>query len=206
MISPLIRITPIEAEVELAGVGAILFTSANGVEQFARVSRDRSRPAFCVGSMTTTAAREVGFDARSAEGDVEALADLIIARHQPEDGSCLHVRGVHAAGQLVERLETAGIDARSVELYDQAPGVLEEHAAGLLKSGQIDVVTVFSARTATIFHDQVVETGWSLQSVTAVALSAAADAALGELAFKVRRIAPRPGRDGMLDVLAEISA
>lgn len=205
VVSPLIRISPLmEASVDLSGVGALLFTSANGVRQFVRVCDDRSLLAYCVGSMTEATARAAGFDTRSADGDVGSLADLVIARHASESGVCLHVRGVHSAGQLTERLERAGIEARSVELYNQIVSPIDGDAVELLTAGQVDVLTVFSPRTAAIFRAQALEAGWPLGPVTSVSLSAAADAGLGNLGFGARRIASRPGRAAMIEALGAV--
>lgn len=204
VIAPLMKIEPLAVEVDLHGVGALLFTSANGVEQFARVSDNRALPAFCVGAMTTTTARGIGLDARSAEGDVETLADLVISRHPPENGICLHVRGRHAAGHLTDRLEGAGFETRAAELYDQVAAEIEGDAAALLARGGIDVITFFSPRTSEIFRAQAEAANWPLATVVSVALSAAADAPLASLAFGARRIAPRPGRAEMIEALAEI--
>jgi uroporphyrinogen-III synthase len=204
VISPLIRIKPLGAKVDLSGIGALLFTSANGVECFARVSADRALPAFCVGTMTAAAARAAGFKARSAEGDVEALADLVISRHAPESGACLHVRGVHAAGALEDRLELAGIEVRAAELYDQIETAIDGEAAERLVGGGIDVLTVFSPRSAVLFRDQAMAADWPLRSVVSVSLSLAADAGLGQLIFAERRIASQPGRAGMIEALDAI--
>lgn len=204
LIAPLLRIEPLPGEIELAGVGALLFTSANGVGEFVRRSTDRTRLAYCVGAMTTAAARAAGFDARSADGDVEALADLVIARHPPEAGACLHIRGIHAAGDLAGRLETAGIEVRAAELYDQVACEIEGRAADLLRVGELDVFTVFSPRTATIFAEQAKENGWLFARSISVSLSAAADAKLDALSFADRRVAEHPGREGMMAALAAL--
>jgi uroporphyrinogen-III synthase len=203
-IAPLMRIIPVPVEVDLFGIGAVLFTSANGVEHFTRISADRSLPAFCVGSMTASAALSSGFDARSASGDVEALADLVIARHDPQSGACLHVRGVHAAGDLTGRLEAAGIEARAVELYEQVAAEIDGPVAELLEAGGIDIVTVFSPRTARLFAQQAERAGWPLDSACSVALSASAGAPLDPLPFRARHVAPFAGREGMIEVLRAV--
>src|ERR1700685_3327999 len=60
---------------ELAGVQAILCTSANGVRALARASGERGVPVFAVGDATGLAAHEAGFaSVESAGGDVDDLA------------------------------------------------------------------------------------------------------------------------------------
>jgi uroporphyrinogen-III synthase len=201
VIAPLLAIVPVPGPIDLAGLQGILFTSANAVEQFAARVADRGLPAFCVGDMTTAAARAAGFDARSAAGDVEALAALVTSAHRSGGGAFLHVRGRHAAGDLVGRLAAAGIPARAAEIYDQAPHPMEGEARALLEAGRADVLTFFSPRSARLFAEAARGSGWSLGGATAVSLSAAADAAL-DLTVGSRRIAAAPTRAGMLDALA----
>ena len=97
VVSPVLEIVPLPAPLDLDGLQGLIFTSANGVEQFAARSPDRSLPAWCVGAMTAAAARRAGFAARSADGDVGDLAALVVAGHRPGAGDFLHLRGAHAA-------------------------------------------------------------------------------------------------------------
>jgi len=78
LVDPLLEIRFLEPTVDLAGIAALAFTSANGVEAFARLSAARDLPVFAVGEATARAARSMGFaEPVSADGDVEALAALI---------------------------------------------------------------------------------------------------------------------------------
>ena len=56
---------------------AVVFTSETGVAGFRRVSADTGLPAWCVGDRTAAAAREAGFETRSAAGDLAALVEAI---------------------------------------------------------------------------------------------------------------------------------
>ncbi|MEM9851807.1 MAG: uroporphyrinogen-III synthase, partial [Pseudomonadota bacterium] len=75
VISPLLRIVPVEAPPTQPAPDWVAFTSANGVRAYAAASADRP-PALCVGAATADAATSMGFAARSADGDVAALARL----------------------------------------------------------------------------------------------------------------------------------
>lgn len=197
VIAPLLEIVPIAADIDLAGVEGVLFTSANGVAQFASRCGDRALPAYCVGDMTARAARAAGFTAHSAHGDVEALARLAIASARP-GGSYLHVRGRHAAGDLVGRLAAAGVEARGLALYDQIPTAIGGSAATLLAAGDIPVLTAFSPRSASGLATQIRAAGWRIGASTLVSLSAAADAAFDAPEPGRRMIAPAPTRAGMI--------
>src|SRR5437870_2620708 len=62
----------------LAGVQAVLCTSANGVRALARLSRERNVALFAVGEATAARARGEGFaQVEIAGGNVEDLAQLV---------------------------------------------------------------------------------------------------------------------------------
>ena len=201
--APLMRIEAAPVDVDLTGVGALAFTSANGVRQYAAKTTNRSLPAFCVGDMTAEAARAAGFCAQSADGDVNALAEMIAREHAPDDGAVLHVRGRHAAGDLTQALLAAGLDARPAEIYDQTPCALTVEANDALRGGEIDAVAFFSPRTADLFAKSATS-DWRLDGTSAVSLSPAADAALGDMAFGSRLEAREPTRAAMVSLISAL--
>jgi uroporphyrinogen-III synthase len=195
------RITPVAGAVDLAGAQALLFTSANGVTQFAARSPRRDLPALCVGETTAETARDAGFGALSADGDVDALAALAAARLDPEGGALVHVRGRRAAGDLVGRLRAAGFDARGAEIYEQATIPMPAAAAAALAGGGVDAVALFSPRSAALFAKAAAASRWDLGRAAAVSLGAAADAAVAGLGFGRRRIAEAPTRAALIEAL-----
>jgi uroporphyrinogen-III synthase len=119
VVAPLLSVRDIPGEIDLAGVDALAFTSANGARAFAARSAARDLPVYAVGEATAAAAREAGFaDVRTAEGDVAALARLII---EERPGSVLHAGARVPAGDLVGALNAAGIEARRLALYESVP-------------------------------------------------------------------------------------
>ena len=59
LVAPLLAVEMLEnAEVDLRDVGALAFTSANGLRAFTRLSADRSLRVFAVGAATALAAWE----------------------------------------------------------------------------------------------------------------------------------------------------
>jgi uroporphyrinogen-III synthase len=203
VIAPLLDIVPVDAALDLDGLQGLLFTSANGVAVFAARTAERGLPAWCVGEMTAAAARQAGFAAQSADGDVEALAAQVAAIHRPGGGAFLHVRGRHAAGDLVGRLAAHGIAVRPAELYDQQPRPLDPAVAPLLRRGA-PVVAVFSPRSARLLAEAAPAAGWDFAAATTLALSPAADAPLAGLAPARRIVAAAPTRAGMLAALAAL--
>src|SRR5947207_3917349 len=86
---------------DLAGVQAVLCTSANGVRALARLSGERQLPLFAVGEASAARARAEGFaDVATAGGNVDDLVRLAGEKLRPEAGRLLHVAGSDVAGDL----------------------------------------------------------------------------------------------------------
>src|SRR5437763_10333223 len=108
---------------DLAGVQAVLCTSANGVRALARLSRERDIALFAVGEATAARARGEGFaQVESAGGNVEDLARLVRRRLRPEAGRLLHVAGSDVAGDLAGLLRDAGFDVERVGMFARRTG------------------------------------------------------------------------------------
>ncbi|MBL8833165.1 MAG: uroporphyrinogen-III synthase [Rhodospirillales bacterium] len=208
ILAPLIEIAPIAgASVDLSGAQAVLFTSANGVRAFARVSPARDLPAFCVGDATANAARAAGFaKVESASGDVEALSALVRSRLKPADGALVHAAGTVVAGDLGGDLEAAGFEVRRALLYRaEIASELPAEAADELAAGGIDVATFFSPRTARTFAQLVraAKLDGALESVAALALAPGTLSVLREegCAFADAVAAAQPNEAALLDAL-----
>lgn len=150
IVAPLlsVRVLP-DVEIDLRGVAALAFTSANGVRAFADASGERGLKVFAVGAATAQAARGVGFKSvLSADGDVEALAEGIAARRSELRGAVLHPGAVDLAGDLCGALEVQGIDARRLILYETAPVDIDVAEAEAL--GRSDAVLLHSPRAAQV--------------------------------------------------------
>ncbi|WP_165184012.1 uroporphyrinogen-III synthase [Caulobacter soli] len=125
LIDPLLEVRDLSPAIDLGDVAALAFTSVNGVAAFARLHGDRTRRVFAVGDRTARAAREAGFtEIASADGDVEALAALILGQAEQLDGAILHPSALEPAGDLVSPLVAAGLSVRRLAVYeavDRAP-------------------------------------------------------------------------------------
>lgn len=212
VLAPLLDIVLDEsARVDLGGVRAVLFTSANGVRAWARIGAPHESEAFCVGDATAQAAREAGFTlVHSAGGDVAALADLVRSKLAPTDGALLHAAGSALAGDLAGDLGKDGFEVRRVQLYRQdVATTLPFAAVQALRDGKIDAVTFFSPRTAETFVRLAKSADLlaALASTHAVALSQAAlDVAREEgAAWKSARAAAQPTESSLLDALDEVA-
>jgi uroporphyrinogen-III synthase len=132
IVAPVLECRPLPVALDLAGVGAIAFTSRNAVAAFATLNPRRDLTVFAVGEATAAAARVIGFaDVTSADGDVEDLARLI-AESRPH-GLVLHPTAAEPAGELAAELAKAGLAARAITVYETVEtGVVAPAADGVL--------------------------------------------------------------------------
>jgi uroporphyrinogen-III synthase len=150
IIAPLLAVRTLhDVQVDLRGVAALAFTSANGVRAFSDLSAERSLRVFAVGAATAQAARAAGFRrVLSADGDVDALAEGIGLRRGELRGAVLHPGAAEPAGDLAGALEKHGVEARRLILYETAPVKLEADAARQLI--QADAALLHSPRAAQV--------------------------------------------------------
>lgn len=202
LIEPLLEIRHLEdAEIDLQGVQALLFTSANGVRAFAALSPRRDLKALTVGDGSAEVARQAGFGTvESAKGDVEALAALVVDRLKAEDGILFHAAGTVTAGDLKSRLEGLGYRVRRAQLYEaKIASALSTETRANLTLGGIDAVLLFSPRTASTFAELWRAAGApSLARMHALCLSAAVAREIGNLGWAGVEIADRPDLPSML--------
>jgi uroporphyrinogen-III synthase len=209
VIEPLMKVHYLApVALDLGSVQAVLCTSANGVRALARASGERRVPLLAVGDATAARARSEGFTAvGSAGGDVSDLARLAAARLCPQDGQLLHIAGNIVAGDLVEMLRERGFVIERRVLYEARPTMaLSQSTVDALRSGSIDFALFFSPRTAAIFAELAGAAGVTecCTTMTAVSISRAADAALGNLRWRDRRIAERPNQSALLAALDRV--
>jgi uroporphyrinogen-III synthase len=209
VIEPLMQVhyNPAEA-FDLAGVQAILCTSANGVRALTRVSGERGVPLFAVGDATASRARVGGFrTVESAGGDVADLVRLAAARLRPQDGRLLQVSGNVVAGDLAGALRAQGFVIERSILYEARPvAALSPMAVRALRSARIGFALFFSPRTAAVFA-RLAGIGGVVEccgTITALSISLAADAALADLPWHDRRVAERPNQPALLDMLDRV--
>ena len=211
LIESLLTIVPRrDAEVDLQGVQALAFTSANGARVFAGLLPRRDLPVYAVGDSTAEAARGAGFaEVESAGGDVEALAALIEARLEPADGTVFHAAARRVTGDLQGRLKAAGFAVRRVALYDAEPiAALSPTATSALRDGSIDAILFFSPRTGETFVRLMSEAKLTdaYGRWHAICLSQAVADQVGDVPWRSLRVADRPTRAGLMESLAAVAA
>ncbi len=189
------------AEISLAGVQAVLATSANGARALARRTAQRDVPVYAVGPQTEEEARALGFhNVRNADGDSRTLAAAIVQWASPSKGALLHVKGAEANGTLATLLKAHGFEVQTSVLYDVAATVtLPEDIRAMFARHEIDAALFFSARSAQVFQDCAQE--FDLSPVIAVCISESTAAALQPLSFREVRIASAPNQIALLACL-----
>ncbi|PQZ78614.1 uroporphyrinogen-III synthase [Brevundimonas sp. MYb31] len=196
VVAPLltIRAMPeaLNAAPDLTTVAALAFTSPNGVAAFAALTPHlRALPVFAVGDATAEAARDAGFtDARSASGDIHALARLIKA--SPIDGLILAPGAREPAGDLPALLP----DHKILRLPVYAAE--ETHVA---PPADFDAVLLHSPRAARALV--AILPPEAAAPRLAVCISAAAAAPLSALSFTEIRTADAPDETSVLTALGK---
>jgi len=192
---------------DLAGVAAVLATSANGIRTFAGRNGDRAVPVFAVGDASARTAVELGFqDVRSAAGDVETLAALIKETIEPSAGVLLHPAGTKLAGDLGGALEAAGYAYRREVLYEaKTATALSGPARELMAAGGIGGVLLFSPRTGATLASLMTAAGLdqAARSMTAYCLSAAVAERISALPWRAIETAAAPEQAALLALLPD---
>lgn len=148
--SPLLRIVHLPLDNAPTPEETLLFTSENGVAALVSAGGVRDgQTALCVGEQTRAAAKEAGFAAMSANGAADDLVKFALLR----EGAFVHVRGVHARGEVSRTLRKAGRACRELILYDQQAQDLCKEAREVLNQGAPSLVPLFSPRTAALFYE-----------------------------------------------------
>ncbi|WP_146174222.1 uroporphyrinogen-III synthase [Litoreibacter ponti] len=169
----------------------LVFTSARGVEGFARLQSWRG-PAFCVGDRTAQEARAAGFSATSAQGAVTELADLL--ETQAQGMKLLHPRGVDVAGDLRAH-------AVPYVVYSQEPCPLSAEGRACLLSGGVVIVPLFSPKAAVRFAQALPEQAST--ELRPVAMSYSVAKALEAQGITVTKIAASPNAQSMRAAISE---
>lgn len=192
-------------EIGLAGVQAVLATSANGIRALAARTSRRDIAVYAVGPQTSEAARDAGFGSvHNAEGNSQALVEFVARHANPQSGPLLHAAGEETAGAVRENLTARGFKVETLVLYGAYPAAsLPPEAVRALAESAADGVMLFSPKSAGIFASLVASAGLAPRcaSVTAYCISAATAAALAPLTFQRLAIAASPNQDAMLALL-----
>ena len=130
---------------------AILITSRHAVQSLALLTDIRDIFLLCVGEATTEHAISLGFSRVECGGkNIESLLETITGGYD-EDARFLYISGAHIHSDLPVILESYGMQCERVVTYEAiASESLSDTLIEQIKRGQIDAITLFSARNAEI--------------------------------------------------------
>lgn len=215
---PLLTVQPLEVPLPPPqAVGGLLLTSANGVRMLDRAAGAlplpqaqalRSLPAYAVGDQTARALRECGFHTvLSADGDVGVLAGLVRRVHPADGLPLLHVAGTDRAGDLTALLAPEYPVQRVVLYRAETATAFSPAFQQALSGGAVDVVLLYSPRTAVTFATLIDACGARdhLRVVTAACLSHTVAKSLDGLPFQAVRVAGQPRQDALLALLEDVT-
>lgn len=210
LLCPLLAVRFLDETLDMQGVQALLFTSANGVRAFARLSERRDLPVYAVGNATGQTAGDAGFQTvHVAAGDVRALATLVREHCDPSGGALFHAAASKLAGDLQGMLSDAGYTVRRETLYrTETAKALSEDAVNALQSDDGAYVLLYSPRTARTFRSlaEAARIEQAMAASTALCLSDAVAAEIRDLPWHAVRLAARPDQSHLLNELEQAMA
>ncbi|RZJ17193.1 MAG: uroporphyrinogen-III synthase [Brevundimonas sp.] len=198
LVAPLLAIHPIPDALatapDLTTAAALAFTSPNGVAAFAALTPLlRDRPVFAVGDATAEAARAAGFaDARSAGGDIHALARLIDESWAADSGLILNPGPRRPAGDLSHLMP--GLMIAALPVYEAVE-------TGAAPPDAFEAVLIHSPRGAEALRATL--PAGAAKDRLAVCISPTAAVPLAALSFAEIRIADTPDELAMLAALGK---
>ena len=200
VVAPLLEVRAVSGgPIDLSGIAALAFTSANGVAAFAARSAERVLPVFTVGAATAEAARSAGFaSVVSADGDVEALAPLIAA-HGPFAGAVLHPAPAEPAGDLCAALVNLGVRATRAVVYETVARPLDPAEAAQIAG--VNAVLLHSPKAARAVADWLGR--FPARHLVAVCLSANVAAPVANAGLAAVLVAAEPNEAALLETLVE---
>ena len=201
VISPIMRLRFLEPAWPNRAHQMLILTSQTGVEAAVRLSaagKPLPARAICVGDRTAAEAQSAGFAALSAQGDAEALIEMILQSDEP--GPFLHLRGREARGDIAPRLTAKGRMTDSVIVYEQVSETLNIAARDVLRGKRPVVLPIFSPRSAVLLAEQ----GPFAAPVWIVAISKAVAEAAERIGAARLEVAGSPDAAGMLDAIEKI--
>ncbi len=197
MVAPVLVVAPLDVRLDLNGIEALAFTSANAVRAYVSLTPRRDFPVWSVGVSTALAARQAGFERVAAgEGDVADLAARLIA-DLPRGANVMHPCALELAGDLASPLARAGIGLRPAPIYQTV--IAAADGAILAALGSAEVVLLHSPRGARALNGLLADHPTQIER--ALCLSPAVAAALDGGKFRTVTSAALPNDTALLKLL-----
>jgi len=186
----------------------LVFTSANGVRAFARMSDLRDNPVYTVGPNTADEAAQIGFkNIENAQGTVDDLADMLANALTTSLISPLYVHGAEISQDLTGILSKNGVSMQEWTGYKAVP--VQNLSINLLKrldNREIEGILFFSKRGGQVFtelmeqYDRVSR----MRTTKALCISDSVLKSVSVLPFAQTLVAATPDRYGMMKLLQDL--
>lgn len=144
ILSPGLKIVPKDAAVP-DDIAHLIFTSANGVAQTARLGLPTNAHAWCVGTKTAEAAKAQGFATTMGGGDAFQLIETV--KEAAPKGRIIHVAGQNRQGDVAATLRRNGLDCGELVAYDQVISPPTPELQKAMLGDRPLVIPLFSARS-----------------------------------------------------------
>ena len=148
---PVIKVERLETKkINFQNYKAVIFTSANAVK-FLNIDKfDSKIKCYCVGKMTESAARRVGFvNTYSSEGTVDSLIELIIRTSETKSGKLLYLSSEFISKDLDIDLINAGFSVERILNYTTSPvEEIDTATLNFLKQKKPEVIFIYSSKSA----------------------------------------------------------
>lgn len=200
ILSPMIRIVERDPPGDLSAMDALVFTSANAVTALSGRMPGNGMRAYCVGPRTADAARAAGFDAVSADGDVNRLAAML--RRAGKDARMLYLRGNVVAADLPGLLGDDGPELEQHVIYDQEDLPLTQEAEDALFGATPVLLPMFSPRIAHRLGEMLPRHA----PVLAAAISDSVADAFGQRKARLMIVAAAPNGEEMVTAVKALVA
>ena len=199
LIEPLLSVEYLAADLSSEQTPQALIATSPHAFHVATPADWKTLPVFVMGGASMQRARAEGYmDIISSEGNFQRLIELVNEKLAP-GSRVVYLRGENIRHDLKARLDRHHV-VEIIIFAMQEKSVLGELALEALKSGKVQVITFFSARTAGIFGDLVEahKLYECLEDIKALCLSPAVLDSVQPLPWKEAKATPRPDRTGML--------
>ena len=197
LLAPLMAVKYLTPLIPAGPFAAVIFTSSAGVAAADRLDDSLPTKAWCVGSKTASQASAAGWDATAAGSDAGGLVATLL-QVRPE-GRLLHLRGEDTRGEVVERLNLAGLVTDSAVVYRQVAQTLTPDAMELLLEAGVVIVPLFSPRSAWLLSQALPPD--CAATLRLICMSAAVAEAAADIGGSIT-VAGRPDAEAMVEAVA----